>query len=260
VLDGTPPTDPNMSGGGIDLSVIQKVFEDKPLAMTARLYGETLVIGNVRLPAGVENMAGACYSLTVLGGRYTLLGDKPVPKPKPMKMPTAPQAVYVPPPVASYGYPVPAGTTGYPVTPSTYNGPTPTPYQPAPLGSYGSPGYPITPSTYNGPAPTPCPQPGGYVPAGGAEPSLPPLPQELPCPTPGTKPPSYAPTPPIPPAVEDEPKPKKKGKKKQTPDERMEELLRQSEDLRQHENAWRRGSTFDQPSKLTPERVHGPIQ
>jgi hypothetical protein len=43
------------------------------------------------------------------------------------------------------------------------------------------------------------------------------------------------------------------------PNVRMEELLFQSEDLRQIQNEWRRWWMNDQPSHMTYERVHGGI-
>lgn len=43
------------------------------------------------------------------------------------------------------------------------------------------------------------------------------------------------------------------------PNERMQQLLYQSEDLRQIKNEWRRFWFNDQPSHLTPERIHGGI-
>ena len=43
------------------------------------------------------------------------------------------------------------------------------------------------------------------------------------------------------------------------PNVRMQQLLYQSEDLRQINNEWRRFWFNDQPSHLTPERVHGGI-
>ena len=43
------------------------------------------------------------------------------------------------------------------------------------------------------------------------------------------------------------------------PNERMQQLLYQSEDLRQMKNQWRRFWFNDQPSHLTPERIHGGI-
>jgi hypothetical protein len=44
------------------------------------------------------------------------------------------------------------------------------------------------------------------------------------------------------------------------PNQRMDQLLNQSEDLRQIEYEWRRIWFNDQPSHLTPQRVHGGIQ
>ena len=44
------------------------------------------------------------------------------------------------------------------------------------------------------------------------------------------------------------------------PNRRMRELLNNSEDLRQIEAEWERFWFTDQPSHMTPERVHGGIQ
>ncbi|MFM7150086.1 MAG: hypothetical protein ACKO23_09615 [Gemmataceae bacterium] len=44
------------------------------------------------------------------------------------------------------------------------------------------------------------------------------------------------------------------------PNRRMAELLNVSEDLRQIELEWERIWFKDQPSHLTPERIHGGIQ
>jgi hypothetical protein len=44
------------------------------------------------------------------------------------------------------------------------------------------------------------------------------------------------------------------------PNRRMHELMNQSEDLRQIQGEWERIWMIDQPSHLTPERVHGGIQ
>ncbi len=43
------------------------------------------------------------------------------------------------------------------------------------------------------------------------------------------------------------------------PTRRMTELLNQSEDLRQIEYEWERIWFTDQPSHMTPERVHGGV-
>jgi hypothetical protein len=44
------------------------------------------------------------------------------------------------------------------------------------------------------------------------------------------------------------------------PNLRMNELLNQSEDLRQARLEWRRFWMVDQPSHMTPERLHGGFQ
>ena len=44
------------------------------------------------------------------------------------------------------------------------------------------------------------------------------------------------------------------------PNRRIQELLNISEDLRQIEYEWERIWFVDQPSHMTPERVHGGIQ
>ena len=44
------------------------------------------------------------------------------------------------------------------------------------------------------------------------------------------------------------------------PNRRMNQLLNQSEDLRTIESEWERIWFTDQPSHLTPERVHGGIE
>jgi hypothetical protein len=43
------------------------------------------------------------------------------------------------------------------------------------------------------------------------------------------------------------------------PNTRMEQLINQSEDMRQIGGFWRRFWHNDQPSHLTPERIHGGI-
>ena len=43
------------------------------------------------------------------------------------------------------------------------------------------------------------------------------------------------------------------------PNERMQQMLNQSEDMRQMRKEWFRFWMVDQPSHLTPERVHGGV-
>jgi hypothetical protein len=44
------------------------------------------------------------------------------------------------------------------------------------------------------------------------------------------------------------------------PNQRIQELLNTSEDLRQISYEWQRIWFVDQPSHMTPERIHGGIQ
>jgi transcriptional regulator of aromatic amino acid metabolism len=43
------------------------------------------------------------------------------------------------------------------------------------------------------------------------------------------------------------------------PNERMQEMLNESENLRQIREEWRRFWMLDQPSHLTPVRIHGGV-
>ena len=43
------------------------------------------------------------------------------------------------------------------------------------------------------------------------------------------------------------------------PNERMQQMLNQSEDMRQMRKEWFRFWMVDQPSHLTPDRVHGGV-
>ena len=52
------------------LDQIQKMLSDKPLAMSLRVYGDTLMVGNVRLTDGP--LAGGGFPMTALGGRYRM--------------------------------------------------------------------------------------------------------------------------------------------------------------------------------------------
>ena len=98
------------------LGEIQKAVTDKPFAMSLRVYGDTLVLGNLRFPsvqdsellrqvyAPATDNSSPWGAMFALGGRYTLAGDKPVPKPKAVKMtPSMPAPVPVPAP--AYGFP-----------------------------------------------------------------------------------------------------------------------------------------------------------
>jgi hypothetical protein len=104
-IDGDLPGDADYDGIVGELNKLQKALADKPFAMTIRVYGDALVIGNVRLP---ETEATETWApMTVLGGRYTAVGDKCLPKPKVMKAPPPPPPAFTP----AY----PAGDLGMPV-------------------------------------------------------------------------------------------------------------------------------------------------
>jgi hypothetical protein len=143
---------------------LQKALEDKPFAMTLRVYGDVLVIGNVRMPTVGERMEAepAVY----VGGRYKVLGDKPLPKLKAVKV-TEPKGPPYGPPVplppgpglpGVYGAPLPLP----PCVPVPYNGPAFGPVYPSgplpyPPGTPGVIGPPTVPGSV---APTPaCPTP-----------------------------------------------------------------------------------------------------
>ncbi len=115
-FDGDLPEDTMLEQFG----ELQKAMEEKPFAMTFRRYGETLVIGNVRMPEVGDRIdtPPAAY----IGGRYTSAGDKPLPKLKAVKA-TEPKAppVYFPPvfPGAPGTYGLPPGFYGYGPPPPT---------------------------------------------------------------------------------------------------------------------------------------------
>ena len=108
VIEGDlPPAIGDVPPPGDDLAELQKSLVDKPFAFSVRHYGDVMAVGNVRLPA-VEGARTVAQALTVLGGRYTSIGDRPVPKPRAAKPPVLrdilpvpltanPQPVYIPP-------------------------------------------------------------------------------------------------------------------------------------------------------------------
>jgi len=148
IIEGTLPSDVELPpNGGEELSRIQKLLVDKPVAFNVRLYGDVLAIGNVRLP-DLESARGPCYPLTVIGGRYTQLGDKPLPKPKAVKMtypreilPTPLTAVPLPPvPYSYYLPPPPIQQTGGTLPPLPVNVPDYPVSNPQPAVSIPTPG------------------------------------------------------------------------------------------------------------------------
>ncbi|VTT96727.1 unnamed protein product [Gemmataceae bacterium] len=108
VIEGDlPPAIGDVPPPGDDLAELQKSLVDKPFAFSVRHYGDVMAVGNVRLPA-VEGARTVAQALTVLGGRYTSIGDKPLPKPRAAKPPVLrdilpvpltanPLPVYIPP-------------------------------------------------------------------------------------------------------------------------------------------------------------------
>jgi hypothetical protein len=240
ILEGELPPIEDPTSIIEDLEPLQKALTDKPLALSVRVYGDTLVIGNVRLPALDAEKDRGMVPLTSLGGRYKNNGEKPIPKPKPAKMPL-PRAAAPPPTIASMLAPL-VGASGTPALPGSTLPPAGVQVSP-----YGSglpnetgllPGVSAMPPTN----PIPYPTPGSVLSEYAASPGYAPSPKM---------------TPPTPPAVEQT---ESKNKKIETPQERMERLLEESEDLRRLQDAWRQLWSSDQPSRLTPERIHGGIQ
>jgi hypothetical protein len=96
VIEGdVAPTIGDVPPPGDDLAELQKSLVDKPFAFIVRHYGDVMAVGNVRLPA-IEGARTVAQALTVLGGRYTSNGDKPLPKPRAMKPPVLRDILPVP--------------------------------------------------------------------------------------------------------------------------------------------------------------------
>ncbi|MCI0705227.1 MAG: hypothetical protein L0241_29560 [Planctomycetia bacterium] len=219
-----------------EIGELQKMFVDQPFAANVRLYGDTLVIGTVKAPGpdGKDNSIGS-----MLAGRYKNAGGKPIPMPKAVKetqktcVPTSgPSAPYAP-PGATYSQP----SATYSSAPqATYS------YGPAPAPGPGVPQVATYPSTGDL-----LPPPAPMLNDPGPLPPAPPAP---------TMPEPVKPVPVMPQPV----KPDLSGfTPTSNPNIRMEQSLRQSEDSRPIQNEWRRFWFPDQPSHLTPERVHGGI-
>jgi hypothetical protein len=231
-LDGDVPEDADFDEIAGQLSHIQKAVTDKPFALSVRVYGNALAIGNVRLPEAES--PDAWSPMTVLGGRYSAAGDRPLPKPKVMKAPMPPQGFPPPPPV--YGYPtgiigaptglpvlpppgVPQGAMSLPAAQGCFPAGSGTVIrvitQNPGCGAAGQPGCPLTP-------------PGGVISGCGGVMIPPPNVQFglVPTPIPGTGSPMMIPPPPVdlavplmpeptPPATVEAPVTAKKSKKKQ---------------------------------------------
>ncbi len=101
VIDGPITPDTNLLELKETIANLQKSLTDKPFALGVRVYGDTLVIGNVRLPE-FKSQSPWC-PLSTLGGRYTAHTDKALPKPKAMK----PIEVQLAGPPVGYSGPIP---------------------------------------------------------------------------------------------------------------------------------------------------------
>jgi hypothetical protein len=243
------------------LTEIQKEMEDKPFAMTCRVYGDALVIGNVRMPSLGHRMGTEPASY--FGGRYTTAGDKPVPK---LKSVTASTKAM---PRCTTGDCVPPTPVGpvlvLPTGPSALDVPLGPPLQEVPPPAL--PGTPVLPASGTVPV---MPEPTAPVPSmttpvapgvGIAVPALGPIGLVLDFDLPLNTAPgdnrqlfnfsvglfgSDAPPEPVKPIP-------------MMPEPVKPELLRSTDDLREIQNEWRRFWFNDLPSHLTPERIHGGI-
>jgi hypothetical protein len=191
-----------------DLAELQKAATDKPFALEVRVLGGSLVIGNVRLPA--VQAAESWKPMTVLGGRYTSVENKPVPQPKVVKT-GSPRQLAVPAalpngapvmPAIGYNVPLPAGyvpTTPYgAMPPGGVMPPPPVCYPPPP--AYGPPVYPPSPPVGAMSYAVPAPTPGPGLPSGGILYSLDfTVPLSPACPVPSTAQPATCqlPSPPL---------------------------------------------------------------
>jgi hypothetical protein len=195
-LEGELATEAPAQNMGADLLRIQKAMTDKPFALSVRKYGDALVIGNVRMPE-VEQSEGS--PLFVLGGRYTPAGDKPLPKPKVVKI--QPPQQYLPVIVPTgYGFPTPPGygpSSPYPLGMINNSGPSSCLATPS-VGACGMSG-PITGCPANL-----CPAGSNLIPGAGVPTPVPsqPIPiRSQAGPSADTLPPMIDPIPLIPPAV-----------------------------------------------------------
>ncbi|MDY3551352.1 hypothetical protein R5W24_000427 [Gemmata sp. JC717] len=222
------------------LGDLQKSLEDKPLALTFRTYGDSLVIGNVRMPSASDRLDA--QPAGYMAGRYKAAGDK-LPKPKPTKMPAEPRAFVPngPPP----GLPVggnPGSSLGQPLAAPGVFLPPPGSAYPA-TGPAFPPPLPSSNSDLLPPQQIPSAPPARVIPSSGEDSWVPPMAQPA---KPG----------PVRPVIEGE-----ESRTKGTFNPNISGLLFRSEsgDLHQIQNEWRRFWFDDRPSEPTPERIHGRI-
>ena len=115
-----------------DLARLQKDIAEKPFALTFRMYDDTLVIGNVRLPA-IGEKSEVQELLGMIAGRYKR-SNGPAPRPQPMRVTRVcdgPQCV----PAAAPGLHAPPAVLIQPVEHTPVFGPQsypPPPPMPAP--------------------------------------------------------------------------------------------------------------------------------
>ncbi len=261
------------------LGELQKVLEDKPFALTFRPYGDSLVIGNVRMLTVSDRMD--VQPAGYMAGRYKSASDK-LPKPKPTKVtdpalrpapdlpgkPSAVPSLAIPPASA---YPQPYTQPGG-VYPQPYNP------QPAPTGDLlppqSLPAPRIVPSSGSQPA---APQSNPPLMKQPTPPDLSsfekkPIATEMTDKAKETVPAMSEPAmPEVQSALTPEAQTTATTKNKAVipgtllntyssePNIRMRYIPKPSESLRQIYWEWRQFWFNDQPSHLTPERVHGGI-
>jgi hypothetical protein len=83
-IEGDVPEE-DMKDLGKAIEKERKIKEDRPFALTFRIYGDSLVIRNVRMPESQDGDEDNPLQTTI-GGTYKNAGDKPLPKPKVAKV------------------------------------------------------------------------------------------------------------------------------------------------------------------------------
>jgi hypothetical protein len=153
ILDGDLPPVDDVSMPAEAMQMIQKALADKPLAMSLRVYGDTLMVGNVRLAS--EGPIDVGFPLIAIGGRYKNVGDKGIPKPKVTKvrdLPLCQPVVQMPPP-----YPFSTGTYSPPTCAAgiltTEYSSSPYPIANPPVIPYGGPAFGLPPQPMQYPPP-----------------------------------------------------------------------------------------------------------
>jgi hypothetical protein len=107
ILNGEVLCFPSLQGLSQELNYFQETMTDQPIALILRMHGDELTIGKVRMP-DVNRSHGMWSPMTVIGGRYTNAGNKPLPKAKVTK------------PNSIVSFPMPAIETGRTTSAATY--------------------------------------------------------------------------------------------------------------------------------------------